>query len=325
MTTRATPRYRDRLPQLGQDTFLADSGLETTVIFQRHRELPYFASFALLDDADGRELLRDYFRTHIEIACRHGAGIVLETPTWRASADWGAKLGYDTAALERVNRASIEMLASLRDDYGPTAPPIVISGNVGPRGDGYIAGSRMSVAEAQRYHASQIDVFSDTAADMVAVFTMNYVEEATGVALAARAAGMPLALSFTLETDGRLPSGQSLQQAISEVESASASHPAYYMINCAHPTHFDALLDSLDAATARRIRGVRANASRRSHAELDVATDLDDGNPLELATEYAALRRKLPRLTVVGGCCGTDHRHVDAIAGALHKPRLRVA
>jgi S-methylmethionine-dependent homocysteine/selenocysteine methylase len=174
----------------------------------------------------------------------------------------------------------------------------------------------MSVAEAQLYHFEQAAVFAGTDADMIGAFTMNYVEEAVGIALACKALQMPLALSFTVETDGKLPSGQALADAIERVDAESGDYPVYYMINCAHPTHFESVLDELGAKRGR-VRGLRANASRRSHAELDSCTDLDAGDPAELGREYRALQGKLPALTVVGGCCGTDHRHVAAIAQAL--------
>jgi len=308
--------YRTHLPQLGDRLFLADSGMETTLIFHDGIDLPYFASFVLLEDAAGRARLRKYFEQHIQIARAAGTGIVLETPTWRANADWGAKLGYDAVRLAALNRAAVDQLAELRDQLETPATPIVISGNLGPRGDGYVADRTMSVAEAQAYHAPQIDTFAATAADLVSVFTMNYVEEAIGVARAAQAAGMPVAVSFTLETDGRLPSGMPLSEAIEATDAASDAHPAYYMINCAHPTHFAHVLH--DAGPWRdRLRGIRANASKRSHAELDEATELDEGDPAELADEYRELRTLLPRLAVVGGCCGTDHRHVGAICAGL--------
>jgi homocysteine S-methyltransferase len=289
--------YRTHLPQLDDRLFIADSGMETTLIFHDGIDLPCFASFVLLEDDAG-------------------TGIVLETPTWRASADWGAKLGFDAARLAAVNRAAVAQLAELREALETPATPIVISGNLGPRGDGYVADHTMTADQAQAYHAPQIETFAGTAADLVSVFTMTYVEEAIGVARAAQAAGMPVAVSFTLETDGRLPSGMPLGEAIEATDAATGAYPAYYMINCAHPSHFAHVLE--DAGPWRaRLRGVRANASKRSHAELDEATELDAGNPDELASEYRELRALLPRLAVVGGCCGTDHRHIGAVCKRL--------
>ena len=308
--------YRTHLPQLDDRLFIADSGMETTLIFHDGIDLPYFASFVLLEDDAGRARLRDYFARHIEIARAAGTGIVLETPTWRASADWGAKLGFDAARLAAVNRAAVEQLAELRDALETPATPIVISGNLGPRGDGYVADRAMDADAAQAYHAPQVETFASTAADLVSVFTMTYVEEAIGIARAAEAAGMPVAVSFTLETDGRLPSGMPLGEAIEATDAETGAYPAYYMINCAHPTHFAQVLRG-GGAWRERLRGVRANASKRSHAELDEATELDPGNPDELAHDYRELRALLPRLAVVGGCCGTDHRHIGAVCDRL--------
>jgi S-methylmethionine-dependent homocysteine/selenocysteine methylase len=308
--------YRTDLPQLGNRLFIADSGMETTLIFHDGIDLPYFASFVLLEDTAGRARLRAYFEQHIALARAAGTGIVLETPTWRANPDWGAKLGYDAAQLAAANRAAVAQLAELREQLETPTTPIVISGNLGPRGDGYVAGHAMSTDEAQAYHAPQIETFAGTAADLVSVFTMTYVEEAIGIARAAEAAGMPVAVSFTLETDGRLPSGMPLAEAIEAADAATGAYPAYYMINCAHPTHFAHVLEGA-GPWRERLRGIRANASKRSHAELDEATDLDDGNPAELASEYRELRALLPKLAVVGGCCGTDHRHIGAVCRGL--------
>ncbi|MGE0385406.1 MAG: homocysteine S-methyltransferase family protein [Gammaproteobacteria bacterium] len=306
---------RSALPQPADRPFLTDSGLETTLIFHEGFELPYFASFVLLDSAAGRERLARYFAEHIRIALDARTGIVLETPTWRASADWGARLGYDAAQLAAVNRAAVAQIVELRAAMQAPATPILVSGNLGPRGDGYRADRRMRVEEARDYHAPQVDTFAGTQADLVSVFTMNYVEEAIGVAQAARAADMPVVVSFTVETDGRLPSGQPLADAIRAADDATGGYPAYYMLNCAHPSHFNHIFDGGDWQA--RLRGVRANASRRSHAELDEATELDSGDLDDLARGFQALNDHLPALRVVGGCCGTDRRHIEAIRDSL--------
>ena len=311
-----TSRYRDRLPQLAERPFITDGGLETTLIYHAGIDLPYFAAFVLLDRPEHEATLCDYFASYLRVGLAQGAGVILESATWRANPDWGAKLGYDAAALADVQRRAIDQLVGLRSRYEAPGTPIVISGNLGPRGDGYRADARMSADEARAYHAPQVDTFAGTDADMIAAFTMNYTDEAIGVATAAKSAGMPAAISFTVETDGRLPSGESLQTAITRTDEATDAHPAYYMINCAHPSHFRAVLDR-GGAWRERIRGLRANASKRSHAELDAATEIDIGDPEELGRDYRALTGVLPRLNVVGGCCGTDHRHVEAICRAL--------
>ena len=306
--------HRERLPQLDGGLFLTDGGIETTLIFQRGLELPAFAAFDLLKDEAGTEELRSYYRPYAELARERGVGLVLEAPTWRANPDWARELGYSLDELDAFNRKAIALLEELRDEYRGEQP-IVISGCIGPQGDGYSPATMLSAEDAEAYHAVQIGTFADTAADLVTAITMTYAEEAIGVARAAAAAGIPSAISFTLETDGRLPSGQELGAAIGQVDDATGSAPAYYMINCAHPSHFDTVLEA-DAAWVERIRGLRANASAKSHAELDEAEELDEGDPADLAERHAALKARLPQVNVLGGCCGTDHRHVGAICSA---------
>jgi len=299
------------LPQLSGGLFVTDGGLETDLIFNRGIELPQFAAFVLLDDAAGMAALLDYYEGFVDIARERRAGFILDTPTWRANRDWGQRLGYDRARLADANKRWAEVLAELRAAWAPSGLPIVLDGLLGPRGDGYVPGERMSAEEAAAYHGEQVASFADTAVEMVSVLTINYVEEAVGVAHAAAEHGLPSAISFTVETDGRLPSGQPLAEAIDQVDAESGTAPAYFMVNCAHPTHFEGVLD--DAAIRERIRGVRANASTLSHAELDESEELDAGDPDDLAAGYERLRSQLPNLTVLGGCCGTDHRHVAAI------------
>jgi len=303
--------YRHNLPQLGEQLFLTDGGIETTLIFHDGLELPHFAAFHLLGDAAGRAALERYFRRHAGIAREHGTGFILESATWRASPDWGDKLGYAPDELARANREAIGMLVKLRRELATRRSLMVISGCVGPRGDGYDPGAAMTPDEAEEYHSAQIRTFAGTEADMVTAITMTNCAEAIGVARAASKAGMPAVISFTVETDGRLPTGQPLDEAIRDVDDATGGSPAYYMINCAHPAHFSSVLD--DGDWLQRLRGVRANASRRSHAELDEAEDLDDVDPVELAADYAALRAQFPWINVLGGCCGTDHRHIEQI------------
>jgi len=296
--------------------------METDLCFNYGIDLPEFASYDLLRTESGRQVIVDYYRSYIELARRYGLGLVLETPTWRANADWGRKLGDDADALRELNRASVELLRELRDATGDDAPPLVISGCLGPRGDGYTPGSLMTAEEARVYHGVQIETFAGTCADMVAALTLNYVEEATGVAMAARDFAMPVCISFTVETDGRLPGGTELAQAVEAVDSATDGWPAYYMINCAHPTHFDHLFMQ-EAGWLQRLKGLRGNASCMSHAELDNCETLDDGNPVAFGVELNALREHSPSLTVLGGCCGTDLRHIENICRQLSAANRR--
>lgn len=309
-------KYRNALPQLDGEFFLTDGGIETTLIFHDGLELPDFAAFDLLKSAAGTAALRKYFRAYGVIARRFNTGLVLESATWRASADWAARLGYSRAALAAANRRSIELLEEIRDEFENNRSRIVMSGCIGPRGDGYSPANMMSADQAENYHREQIETFAGTGADMVTAITVNYVEEAIGIAQAAHHAGMPVAISFTVETDGALPTGQTLQAAIGQVDAATSCYPSYYMINCAHPTHFEHVLSNAQP-WMDRIRGLRANASRLSHAELNESAELDAGDPVELGAQYARLKAtRLAQLNVMGGCCGTDHRHVEAIAKA---------
>lgn len=308
-------RYRDALPQLGDELFLTDGGLETVLIFHEGFELPEFAAFVLLDSDEGRQALRRYFRAYADVARDQGIGCILESMTYRASEDWGAKLGLSPAQVADRNRKGIALLEDIRSEYEDEIPHVVISGCMGPRYDGYNAEDRMTAAQSDAYHRPQIATFRETAADMVAAYTLPYVAEGAGVAMAAREEGMPAVISFTVETDGRLPSGETIRDAVEQIDELTDSAPAYYMINCAHPTHFADALG--DGPWTDRVRAVRANASAKSHAELDQSSELDEGDPVDLGKQYVALAKQLRRLTVVGGCRGTNHRHVAEICSAL--------
>ncbi len=308
-------RRRNVLPQLSGTFFLTDGGIETTLIFHEGLTLPDFAAFHLFKTPEGEAALRKYFRTYAEIAKRFGTGLILESATWRANADWGQKLGYTPEALADANRRAVRLLEELRSEYETGKTPVVISGCLGPRGDGYVPDRAMSAQQAEAYHREQIETFADSAVDMACAITMNYVEEAVGIARAAQRADMPVAISFTVETDGKLPTGQTLKAALEQVDNATSGYPSYYMINCAHPSHFDEVLAEGET-WVKRIRGLRANASRMSHAQLNEAPELDAGNATELGQEYADLKKRLPQLNVMGGCCGTDHRHIEQIASA---------
>ncbi len=307
-------RYREALPQLGSELFLTDGGIETTLIYHEGLELPSFAAFDLLKTREGTAALRKYFTTYAELARQFDIGMILESPTWRANSDWAAQIGYTTDTLAEANRKAINLLQEIRAEYD-SGRALVISGCLGPRGDGYVVDRAMSVQQAERYHQEQVTTFAATAADMVCAMTMNYVEEAVGIARSAQQANLPVAISFTVETDGKLPTGQSLKAAIEYVDDTTSAYPSYYMINCAHPTHFSQVLAE-DATWLERLGGLRANASHMSHTELDAACVLDTGDPIVLGREYADLKKRLRRLSVLGGCCGTDHRHVEQIIAA---------
>ena len=305
------------MPNMTDRIFLTDAGFETSMLFHKGFEMPHFAAFPLLRTAEGRDAMTEYFVPFLELARQNDAGFVLDTNTWRANPDWGQLLGYDLPALTKVNSEAVEFAKELRRVHSPEQN-VLINGVIGPRGDGYDPSTIMSFTEAKNYHAFQVDVFSDCKVDMITALTMTNTPEAIGIAEAAAEAKVPCVISFTLETDGCLPTGQSLADAIAEVDADETRRPAYFMINCAHPDHFRSVINSSGDWTDR-IGGLRANASRMSHAELDCSEVLDDGDPQELAQLYAEIRWNLAKMNVFGGCCGTDHRHVTQICQALNR------
>jgi S-methylmethionine-dependent homocysteine/selenocysteine methylase len=310
-------KYRNHLPQLDGQVFLTDGGIETTLIFHEKIDLPCFAAFDLLKEQRSTDVLRRYYTRYAAIARESGTGFILDSATRRANPDWAEKLGYSPRELDVANARAINMLFDLRAAHETATSPMVISGCVGPREDGYNPGALMSPREAMVYHARQIGIFATAGVDLITASTLTNTNEAIGITRAAREAGLPVAISFTLETDGRLPTGEALRDAIHFVDHATDDGPAYYMINCAHPSHFEQALS--EGAWMTRLRGIRANASRRSHAELDEATDLDDGDPAELGRQYRDLRTRFPHINVLGGCCGTDHRHIEQICRSCGK------
>lgn len=309
------PKYRNDPSMFRGRPFLTDGGLETSLIYLQGVDLPHFAAFVLMDSAEGRAALDAYYRPYLETAAREGTGFVLETPTWRASADWGARLGYDAAGLARVNIEAVELMHVLRDRHETPAGPVLVSGNIGPRGDGYNPAHLMTADEAEAFHRPQVAALAAAGADLITVMTMCYPAEAIGVVRAAAAEGMPVVAAFTTETDGRLPTGETLRAAIEATDAATGGAALHYMVNCAHPSHFEHAL-ATGEAWLERIGGIRANASRMSHAELDRATELDAGNPHEFGADYRRLQARLTGLRVIGGCCGTDHRHIVAAHAA---------
>jgi S-methylmethionine-dependent homocysteine/selenocysteine methylase len=298
------------LSWLSAGGYVSDGGLETDLIFNRGIDLPEFASFPLVEHEDGRALLRDYYDGYAAIARATGAGLTLESPTWRANPDWADKVGYDAAALDRVNRVAVDFLHELRASYADLTDVRII-GAVGPRGDGYVAGERADPDEAARYHLAQVEALAAAGVDVVAAYTLTGAEEGLGITRAARRAGVPVLVGFTVETDGRLPDGTPLREAVSRVEAEEA--PDGFVVNCAHPTHIAPALEGGEWLS--RIVQVNPNASTLSHAELDAADELDAGDLGLLASSYDVLRARLPALAVVGGCCGTDTRHVAALWG----------
>lgn len=311
--------YRHSLPQLEEGLFLTDAGLETDLIFNHGIELRGFAAHTVLPDRATMLIVRNYFEGFLALARQHDAGFIFDTLTWRAHPHWSDELGESPAQLKHATEEAVRFAFDLRN-AADNRRPIVINAVTGPCGDAYRPERKIAADDAEAYFSQQLGWIAATEADMVTALTFNQASQATGFVRAAGAVGLPSVVSFTVETDGRLPDGMSLQEAIEQVDAATGRAAAYFMINCAHPDHF---AHALKGDWTRRIRGVRANASRRSHRELDQSEELDAGNPQELGDLYAALLRKLPWLNVFGACCGADLRHVKSIARAVMPPKQR--
>lgn len=297
--------------------FLTDGGFETTLFFKDGFDAPEFAAIALMDNADSVAAMTRYFEGFLAIAEAAGAGFVLDTNSWRGGIHWAEKLGRSEAEMLRLNHYAVALARDLRDRWAPRVSPIVLNGVVGPAGDGYAPDQLLTPEKAKATHAPQINLFREEGVDMISAITMTHIGEAIGIVLAAMEAGLPVVISFTVETNGRLLTGEALEEAIRAVDAATGSAPLYYMVNCAHPDHFRDALET-GAEWLSRIGGVRANASRLSHAELDNATELDEGDPQEFGALHEELMRRLPNLKVIGGCCGTDHRHVGCASHHIH-------
>lgn len=307
-------KTKNILPNESEEIFLTDGGLETTLVFLEGFDLPYFAAFDLLKNKEGYKALKNYYTRYLKIAKEYKANFILESPTWRINPDWIEKIGYPRNSLAELNEKAVSLLADLKAEFSNDINSILISGCVGPRGDGYVPGDSMNIDEAQQYHSQQIKALSYTSVDFISALTMNYLEEIIGIVRAAESFGLPVVISFTVETNGKLPTGMSLKEAIEKIDQSVAVPPLYFMINCAHPTHFfNELKENKNEKWVKRIKGIRANASCKSHAELDEATELDRGIPEELAKEYKGLKDFFPHLNVFGGCCGTDEEHIIEI------------
>lgn len=293
--------------------YMTNGGLETFMVFEKGYDLPCFSSHVLLETDDGRNAIVDYYEKFLNIAKQSNRGYVIGTETWRLNEGWAGELGLSNEELLKKNIEAVKFAKQVRSANETDQFPIVINGIIGPTGDGYVVEHILSVDDAMALHASQIHTLAESGVDMISALTLTHASEAVGIVKIAREIELPVIISFTLETDGHLPSGQSLRDAINEVDNATGSYPIFYMINCAHPDHFKNILVN-DDVLKERVRGIRANASRMSHAELDVAEELDSGNPDELGRLYSELSVSLPNLRLMGGCCGTDHRHVECIA-----------
>jgi len=297
--------------------FLTHAGLETDLIFRRNVKLDYFCAFIMLRTEAGCQILNDYYHEFLTLAVKYNKNFILETPTWRSSMDWAAKLCIDQSELSDLNRKAITLMKKLKNEYSNQIENLIISGQIGPRGDGYQISLQMGIVEAKNYHLMQLKTFQEAGVEICTAMTINYIAEALGIVLAAKGLKMPIVISFTTETDGNLPSGETLEEAIKLIDTQTNEYPLYYMLNCCHPSHFYSKLIKIEEKYLKRIQGIRCNASKLSHKELDVLEELDRGDLNELAELYLQIKKNLPFVRIFGGCCGTDSEHIKTICEKL--------
>jgi homocysteine S-methyltransferase len=314
-------RIRDLL---GRHTFLTNAGTETYLVFQQGVDLPEFCAFVVHEDEESwAELERNHLDPIFRAAAENRCGLMLDALVWRAQPDFVAKLGRAPEELGPINERAVSRTRASVDRWrranGHSAEtfPVLIAADIGPRGDGYrVENSEVTSDAAREYHRAQIEALAAARVDVVCALTMTTAAESIGIVEAATACELPTIVSPTVETDGRLPDKRPLKSFIEDVDRATEGAPLFYMVNCAHPTH---LFPCLEAARATgeswlsRFRGFRANASAKSHGELDNSTELDRGDVQELAEQMATIQAAYG-LRVIGGCCGTDHEHLIAMA-----------
>ncbi|MDJ0640581.1 MAG: homocysteine S-methyltransferase family protein [Paracoccaceae bacterium] len=295
------------LPHESDKRYMVYAGTGTDLIFNHHIELPGFASFPLLENPETRALLASQMEDLVRLSGDMGLGCILDAPTWMANADRAAPLGYDPVRLVDVNRDAVALMEDVRRASG--RDDVLVSACIGPRFDPYADIPSMSAESARRYHSAQLAALKDTSVDLVTAYTFNRLSEAAGCISAARDIDMPIVMSLVVETDGCLADGTKLVDAVDAIDAETDGAALFFMVNCAHPLHF---AEALDAHP--RLMGIVSNASSCSHAELDEAETLDEGDPEQLGRETAEIIRRNPSIRVFGGCCGTDMRHLASMA-----------
>ena len=298
------------LPHQSDTPFMVYAGTGTDLIFNRGIDLPGFASFPLLEDPETRAVLAGQMQSLMDLSGDMNLGCILDAPTWMANLDRAAHLDYSAERLVEVNRDGVALMEEVRQASG--RDNVLVSACIGPRFDPYADIPPMSPEHARTYHDAQMRALKDTSVDLVTAYTFNRVNEAVGCVQAAQDHDLPIIMSFVVETDGCLADGTSLDDAMSEVDRQTDQGPVFYMVNCAHPNHFSGVLHGQG-----RLKGVVVNASKCSHAELDEADELDEGDAEELGADVAEIVRRNPDITIFGGCCGTDMRHLRSMANKV--------
>tara|TARA_R110002074_G_scaffold203294_2_gene371174 strand:+ start:1454 stop:2410 length:957 start_codon:yes stop_codon:yes gene_type:complete len=312
-------KYRNNLPQLAGHDMTTQGGTWTWLQYVDGFELKHFCGFDLLNDPRGVVALRDYHRKIIEAVIPFQFGILLEGIHYRASRDWGKLIGYSREGLKEINIRGVEFYRDLANEYESDSNPIPISGVIGPQGDAYDTGITPEAAEAEDYHSEQIETLKQAGADLITGATFSGVEEAIGITRAAKALEMPIVISFITNSDGRLDGGETMREAVEKVDAATNNAPAYYMINCGHPTEFESALEEKD--WTKRLGGFMPNAVAMEKLSLCSLGHLEDGNPEELGIQMGEIATRFPHIHVWGGCCGTDSRHLGQIAKRVKESR----
>lgn len=296
--------------------YLTEGGQETELMYKHGHDLPEFALYPMLDDPAAVSDLTDMYRRYLTVAAEHGFVPLMGGLDYRASPDWGAKLGYSLPQLAEFQLRSLDFLCSVAEPFRADLPEVLVAGVVGPRGDAYGHEHTMDADEAEDYHGVQLATLRQAEVDLVSGLTFADVPEAVGLARAAASAGLPLSVSFMVDRTGRLTTGSTLKDAVEAVdEQAGASRPDFYGINCSHPSELEAAL--VPGPWLERLRMLRPNASPADKQELCEIGHLESGDPAELGDQLAALGERLPQVDVWGGCCGTWDDHLRALAQRL--------
>jgi S-methylmethionine-dependent homocysteine/selenocysteine methylase len=292
--------------------FLTEAGIETELMYKWGFEIPHFAMFALLENDQIVSTLRGMYRSYLDVAAKHEMSFLMGGFDYRASPDWAELLGYGPEALKEANLRCLDFHRQMGAEYASDVPEAVTMGCVGPRGDAYQLNRTISEAEAEDYHSVQLTTLRDAKVPLVYAATFNNIPEAVGVVRAARRLGLPIALSFSLDSNSKLKSGPSVKEAIEAVDEATDRAPEFYAINCSHPVEFEPALEP--GSWIERLRNLRPNASKMEKIALCKLGHLEEGDPIELGQLMGQLAKRYPHMDIWGGCCGTGEVHLEEIA-----------
>lgn len=300
--------------------YLTEGGTETEVIYRHGHELRDFAMFELMNKPEAVRDMENMYRRYLDKAAQYGFSALMSGFDYRASPDWGAKLGYSAEGLREMQHKCIDFLRGVSRAYEDQIERIAIAGCIGPKGDAYSLNRDITAEEAEDYHATQCETLRDCGVDLIWAATINNIPEAVGISRAAARVGLPVNMSFTLDSSHKLKSGPSLKEAIEATDTeAGAARPDSYGINCSHPLEFEPALEPGD--WARRLRSLRPNAAKMDKVSLCKLGHIEEGDPEELGQMMGDLAKRYPDIDIWGGCCGTWDKHFDRIAHYVRQAR----